>query len=95
MRATKRLIKRQNDRKRKLADTGIKYDFEAVSYVRTINHCYHYLTSGSSLFRKKRKKSKPRAAQVYRYFILSHDHSNLTGQYSRLSYFWLFLDERS
>lgn len=33
MRAAKRLIKRQNDRKRKLADAGIKYDFEAVSYV--------------------------------------------------------------
>jgi len=33
-RAAKRLIKRQNQRKRKLADAGIKYDFEAVSYKR-------------------------------------------------------------
>ncbi|KAG5646126.1 hypothetical protein DXG03_004365 [Asterophora parasitica] len=32
IRAAKRLIKRQNERKRKLADAGIKYDFEAVSY---------------------------------------------------------------
>ncbi|KAF8072063.1 hypothetical protein FPV67DRAFT_1483737 [Lyophyllum atratum] len=32
VRAAKRLIKRQNDRKRKLADAGIKYDFEAVKY---------------------------------------------------------------
>ncbi|KAG6841476.1 hypothetical protein C0991_010664 [Blastosporella zonata] len=32
VRAAKRLIKRQNQRKRKLADAGIKYDFEAVSY---------------------------------------------------------------
>ncbi|GLB40550.1 putative RNA recognition motif containing protein [Lyophyllum shimeji] len=31
-RAAKRLIKRQNERKRKLAEAGIKYDFEAVSY---------------------------------------------------------------
>ncbi|KAG6827980.1 hypothetical protein H0H92_009806 [Tricholoma furcatifolium] len=31
-RAAKRLIKRQNARKRKLADAGIKYDFEAVGY---------------------------------------------------------------
>ncbi|KAG6917520.1 hypothetical protein DXG01_002267 [Tephrocybe rancida] len=34
-RAAKRLIKRQNDRKRKLADSGIKYNFEAVSYKKT------------------------------------------------------------
>jgi len=33
MRATKRLLKRQNERKRKLAQAGIKYDFEAVGYV--------------------------------------------------------------
>ncbi|KAF8807064.1 hypothetical protein BYT27DRAFT_7190785 [Phlegmacium glaucopus] len=32
MRATKRLLKRQNERKRRLAQAGIKYDFEAVSY---------------------------------------------------------------
>ncbi|KAF5382201.1 hypothetical protein D9615_004254 [Tricholomella constricta] len=32
VRANKRLIKRQNERKRKLADAGIKYDFEAVGY---------------------------------------------------------------
>jgi len=32
MRATKRLLKRQNERKRKLEQAGIKYDFEAVSY---------------------------------------------------------------
>ncbi|KAG6849722.1 hypothetical protein H0H93_005925, partial [Arthromyces matolae] len=31
-RATKRLIKRQNQRKRKLAEAGIKYDFEDASY---------------------------------------------------------------
>jgi hypothetical protein len=34
MRTNKRLIKRQNERKRKLEQAGIKYDFEAVSYVR-------------------------------------------------------------
>jgi hypothetical protein len=33
MRTNKRLLKRQNDRKRKLEQAGIKYDFEAVSYV--------------------------------------------------------------
>ena len=33
MRATKRLLKRQKERKRKLAEAGIEYDFEAVSYV--------------------------------------------------------------
>ncbi|KAF9466496.1 hypothetical protein BDZ94DRAFT_1319381 [Collybia nuda] len=32
VRAARRLIKRQNERKRKLVDAGIKYDFEAVSY---------------------------------------------------------------
>lgn len=32
MRATKRLLKRQNEHKRKLAQAGIKYDFEAVGY---------------------------------------------------------------
>jgi len=32
MRANKRLLKRQNERKRKLERAGIKYDFEAVSY---------------------------------------------------------------
>jgi len=31
-RAAKRLLKRQNERKRKLADAGIKYDLEAVQY---------------------------------------------------------------
>jgi RNA recognition motif-containing protein len=34
MRTNKRLLKRQNERKRKLEQAGIKYDFEAVSYVR-------------------------------------------------------------
>ena len=33
MRTNKRLLKRQNERKRKLEQAGIKYDFEAVSYV--------------------------------------------------------------
>lgn len=28
-----RLLKRQEERKRKLADAGIEYDFEAVAYV--------------------------------------------------------------
>lgn len=32
MRANKRLLKRQNERKRKLEQAGIKYDFEPVSY---------------------------------------------------------------
>lgn len=31
--AEKRLIQRENERKRKLAEVGIKYDFDAVSYV--------------------------------------------------------------
>ncbi|OJA11144.1 hypothetical protein AZE42_02380 [Rhizopogon vesiculosus] len=31
-RAEKRLIRRDNERKRKLAEVGIKYDFDAVSY---------------------------------------------------------------
>jgi len=31
--ATKRLLTRQNERKRKLMEAGVKYDFEAVSYV--------------------------------------------------------------
>lgn len=35
-RAVKRLIKRQKARNKKLADAGIKYDFEAVSYVSRI-----------------------------------------------------------
>ena len=34
IRTNKRLLKRQNERKRKLEQAGIKYDFEAVSYVR-------------------------------------------------------------
>jgi len=32
MRTNKRLLKRQNERKRKLEQAGIQYDFEAVSY---------------------------------------------------------------
>ena len=35
-RAEKRLIKRQEERKRKLAEVGIKYDFDAVAYVSAI-----------------------------------------------------------
>lgn len=31
--AEKRLLKRQAQRKRKLEETGIKYDFETVAYV--------------------------------------------------------------
>ena len=34
VRAAKRLIRRQNDRKRKLEEAGIKYDIEAIGYVR-------------------------------------------------------------
>ncbi|KAF8640247.1 hypothetical protein AX16_010142 [Volvariella volvacea WC 439] len=34
-RAEKRLLRRQNQRKRKLAEAGIKYDFEAVAYKKT------------------------------------------------------------
>ena len=41
MRTNKRLLKRQNERKRKLEQAGIKYDFEAVSYVRFFGS--HYL----------------------------------------------------
>lgn len=32
--AEKRLLKRQRERKRKLAEAGIEYDLEAVSYKR-------------------------------------------------------------
>ena len=32
-RAEKRLMNRQEERKRKLAEVGIKYDFDAVAYV--------------------------------------------------------------
>ena len=32
-RAEKRLMKRQEERKRKLVEVGIKYDFDAVAYV--------------------------------------------------------------
>ena len=41
MRTNKRLLKRQNERKRKLEQAGIEYDFEAVSYVRIFGS--HYL----------------------------------------------------
>ena len=37
-RAAKRLLKRQQARKRKLEEAGIKYDFDAVSYVRNFNY---------------------------------------------------------
>lgn len=33
VKATKRLLKRQDERKRKLENAGIKYDFSAVEYV--------------------------------------------------------------
>ena len=41
MRTNKRLLKRQNERKRKLEQAGITYDFEAVSYVGLFfdSHC--------------------------------------------------------
>ena len=42
MRTNKRLLKRQNERKRKLEQAGIKYDFEAVSYVRFFGSHYHF-----------------------------------------------------
>jgi len=35
-RAVKRLLKRQNERKRKLVEAGIKYDFEAVGYKKVV-----------------------------------------------------------
>ncbi|KAF8150606.1 hypothetical protein B0H34DRAFT_801546 [Crassisporium funariophilum] len=35
LRAAKRLLKRQNERKRKLAQAGIKYDFDGVGYKKT------------------------------------------------------------
>jgi hypothetical protein len=35
-RAAKRLLKRQQARKRKLEEAGIEYDFDAVSYVRNL-----------------------------------------------------------
>jgi hypothetical protein len=35
-----RLIRRQNEKKRKLAEAGINYDLEPVSYVRA---CYQYV----------------------------------------------------
>lgn len=43
-RAAKRLLKRQKERKRKLAEAGIKYNLEAVSYVSmlafaTVGYC--------------------------------------------------------
>jgi len=31
--AEKRLIQRENERKRKLVEVGINYDFDAISYV--------------------------------------------------------------
>jgi hypothetical protein len=51
--ASKRLIKRQNDRKRKLEELGISYNFDAVGYVRLITF-YLQLFDGSTnlMFRK-------------------------------------------
>ncbi|KAF8873997.1 hypothetical protein BD779DRAFT_1451298 [Infundibulicybe gibba] len=37
--AAQRLLSRQQERKRKLEAAGIKYDFEAVSYVSTLLYC--------------------------------------------------------
>lgn len=42
--ATKRLLKRQNQRKRKLEDMGINYNFEEAGYVR-----FYYISPYSSL----------------------------------------------
>ena len=39
-RAEKRLIKRQEERKRKLAEVGIKYDFNAIAYVSAFLPCF-------------------------------------------------------
>ncbi|KAG6833371.1 hypothetical protein H0H87_007988 [Tephrocybe sp. NHM501043] len=58
-RTAKRLIKRQNQRKRKLADAGIKYDFEPVSYVSFADLLddYSSLTKWSPFCQKKVKEA--------------------------------------
>lgn len=38
-----RLLKRQEERKRKLADAGIEYDFEAVAYVSSLSQPSFFL----------------------------------------------------
>ena len=50
MRTNKRLLKRQNERKRKLEQAGIKYDFEAVSYVRFFWSSIHPFSNANYVF---------------------------------------------
>ena len=59
--AERRLLKRQEQRKRKIEEAGIKYDFEAVAYVSdspTVCHLPHLM---SQLLTQK-KKPKPTEA---------------------------------
>ena len=56
MRTNKRLLKRQNERKRKLEQAGIEYDFEAVSYVRFFGS--HYLIKANCVFLEESQFSR-------------------------------------
>lgn len=59
--AEKRLMKRQEERKRKLAEVGIKYDFDAVAYVSVLfrSGC---LATTAYLDTHHRQKKKPKAS---------------------------------
>jgi hypothetical protein len=56
--AENRLIKRQTEKKRKLAEAGIKYDFEAVAYVGAAFRTFHI--SLTSLYFLSEKEGKSR-----------------------------------
>jgi nucleolar protein 15 len=51
--AEKRLIQRENERKRKLAEVGINYDFDAVSYVGCFFHIQIAVTYSPVSHRKR------------------------------------------
>lgn len=60
--AEDRLIERQDEKKRKLEEAGIKYNFDAVAYVSAdmrVPGCYCNSLTASLFIQKKKPKVEP------------------------------------
>ncbi|KZP25115.1 RNA-binding domain-containing protein, partial [Athelia psychrophila] len=73
--AERRIIKRQNQKKRKLEEAGIKYDFDAVAYVsRAVPHAAHTAHADPCSRRKRSRSQKRRSTSEPYYNCLYSTH---------------------
>jgi hypothetical protein len=78
MRAAHRLLKRQQERQRKLEKQGIEYDFGAAGYVRESPSLFYL--NNSAFFRNFRKQSK--LSTDFRCRLYPSVHSNPTQRWA-------------